>query len=225
MGRRRFAEFSIILFLILLFLPRLKLHAGKFNTGMDFGYDKGPGFYLYFSSGKFLSLKKTESRIGIGVSFPDPGNPALARKVFINDATNGIPEEKGRVYNFRFDLIKPLKLKIYPLSKFYFGIRYTMFKGMFKYAGGNEEFSITSNNFGIGIGTEHFFRLTKKRFFKITTGVDYFFPSGIHGHDTTYYNSGDNINPRKSYTYSDADSAVNQPKIEFRLMFGITSRK
>lgn len=222
MGRKGCSVFNTVIFFIILFSPVLNLFAGKWNTGIDFGYDNGPGFYLYFSSEKFLSLKKTESRIGIGISFPDPGNPVLARKVFINDATNGIPEEKGRVYNFRFDLIKPLRLKIYPKSKFYFGIRYSMFKGMFKYSGGNEEFSITSNNFGIGFGTEHYFRLTKRKTMKVSAGIDYFFHSGIHGHDTTYHHNNENINPRNNYKFNDADKAVNQPKVEFRLMIGFT---
>ena len=36
-------------------------------------------------------------------------------------------------------------------------------------------------------------------------------PSRLTGHDTSYSPDGDDVNPRKDYTYSDADRAVGQP--------------
>jgi hypothetical protein len=33
----------------------------------------------------------------------NPGNPADARKIFINDATNGDPEKSGWMWDVRFD--------------------------------------------------------------------------------------------------------------------------
>jgi len=202
----------------------INLTGAKLNPGIDIGYYNGPGFSLYITSDSIPS-KKTTGRFSLGISFPYPGNPVLARKVFINDATNGIPHGKGRSYNFGFDLIKKLRLKIYPKSKFFFGIRYSMFRAMFKYTGGNEEFTITSNNFGIGVGTDYYFKLTRKRSLKISTGIDYFFKARIHGHDTTYYPDNQNINPRRSYGFSDADSSVNQPDIEFKIVFGLTAKR
>jgi len=226
MGRRDFFKYRSLITFFLIFgtLFYSHLQGSYFRTGIDIGFDEGPGFLLNFIS-KLIPVKNTKTRIAFGISFPDPGNPALARKVFINDATNGIPEKRGRVIKVRLDLIKRLKLRIYPGSNIYFGFRYAVFKGFFKYSGGNEEFEVSSNNSGIGIGTEHFFKLSSKKFLKITTGLDYYLPSHIHGHDTTYYPNDQNINPRRDYGYSNANKAVNQPELEFRIVFGITGSR
>ena len=51
-------------------------------------------------------------------------------------------------------------------------------------------------------------------------GYDYFFPSDVHGHDTTYNPDDNNVNPRDDYKYADVDDAINQPKHMVRLMIG-----
>jgi hypothetical protein len=53
----------------------------------------------------------------------------------------------------------------------------------------------------------------------LSAGLDYFFSSRLTGHDTSYSES--NVNPRNDYTYSDADAAVGQPKLEPLLMLGM----
>jgi hypothetical protein len=56
----------------------------------------------------------------------------------------------------------------------------------------------------------------------LTIGGDYFFDAKLQGHDTAYLPDGENVNPRDDFTYKDADKAINQPKIEFRLMIGFS---
>jgi hypothetical protein len=51
-------------------------------------------------------------------------------------------------------------------------------------------------------------------------GADYFFEAPLTGHDTSYSPSGDDANPRKGYTFEDADAAINQPRWAPRLMVG-----
>ena len=53
-----------------------------------------------------------------------------------------------------------------------------------------------------------------------STGFDYYLNSTIEGHDTAYNSDGTAINGRNDYTYSDADQAINQPKIVPRAMVG-----
>jgi len=56
--------------------------------------------------------------------------------------------------------------------------------------------------------------------FIVSGGLDYYFNDTISGHDTSYSPDGENVNPRQNYTYDDANNAINQPGIEFRLMIG-----
>ncbi|RLD84671.1 MAG: hypothetical protein DRJ07_04635 [Bacteroidetes bacterium] len=65
----------------------------------------------------------------------------------------------------------------------------------------------------------------------VSAGIDYYFPSTLSGHDTSYSPDDQNINTRNDnenndepFTYSDADAAINQPKIMPRLMIGINYR-
>jgi hypothetical protein len=53
-----------------------------------------------------------------------------------------------------------------------------------------------------------------------STGVDYFFSSTMNGHDTSYSPDGTAVNPREEFTYSDADEAVSEPKLESQMMLG-----
>jgi len=159
-------------------------------------------------------------QLGVSYTTFDPGKSDAARRIFINNATNGDPEEKGWRWDYRFDFL--YKVSWFKLKRFYihFGPRYTKFTGNFKYIGGNEDFEIVSNHWGLGTGMKAYFKINKKVDFVMTAGVDYFFESEMNGHDTTYDPDGEDINAREDYTYSDADEAISQPKIEVRALIG-----
>jgi hypothetical protein len=96
-----------------------------------------------------------------------------------------------------------------------------MFTANFKYVGGNEDFDVTSSQFGLGGGLETHFPLVPNLYMVFGAGAEYFFEGTLKGHDTSYSPDGDDVNPREDFSYSDADEAVNQPKIIGRFMLGI----
>lgn len=100
------------------------------------------------------------------------------------------------------------------------GPRYAFFKGNFKYVGGNEDFDVTSNQWGLGTGLESTFAMTRKMDLLIGGGIEYYFRSTLKGHDTAYSPDGQDVNPREDYTYGEANAAINQPGFELRLMIG-----
>lgn len=193
----------------------------KFYGGMVFGYNGGFGGQLNFTMTSFQSGFPLSLRFGFGYTNVEPGIPGDARKIFINDATNGTPEERGYVWDLRFDVLYPVNLL--DKSNLYVGARYAMFTGNFNYVGGNENFDITSNQFGLGAGLETQFLLVPNLYLVFSGGADYFFESTLSGHDTSYSPDGDDVNPRQDYTYNDADEAVNQPSIEGRFMIGVNN--
>ena len=191
----------------------------KFYGGLVFGYNGGFGGQLNFTITSFQGGFPLSARFGFGYTSVEPGKPADARRIFINNATNGTPEESGSIWDMRFDLMIPVNV-LYK-SNIYVGPRYSMFTANFNFVGGNENFDIASNQFGLGGGIETQFALVPNLFMVLGGGADYFFQGTLKGHDTAYSPDGDNVNPREDYTYDDADNAVNQPKLLGRFMIGI----
>ncbi|MEE4213508.1 MAG: hypothetical protein V2I34_00480, partial [Bacteroidales bacterium] len=154
---------------------------------------------------------------------------ADARRIFINNATNGVPEKQGSAFNYRLDFLLPKTIFGVDNSYLLIGPRYTSFKGNFKYIGGNEDFDVVSRLWGIGAGFENRFRVSNRLEIVFSTGLDYYFPATLKGHDTAYSPDNDNINPRDDnqngdieFTYKDADRAINQPKFVPRAMIGLS---
>jgi hypothetical protein len=189
-----------------------------FSGGLQAGYNGGLSFQATGTMSNFAQDLPLSLRGSFSYTFLDPGSPTAARKIFINDNTNGTPEKDGHTWDMRLDFM--LNTNFLTRNSFLFlGPRYSMFTGNFNFVGGNEFFSITSNQFGLGGGLESAFRMGNRMNFVISAGADYFFSSNIAGHDTQYAPDGQDINPR-NYTYTDADNAINQPKLQFRIMTG-----
>ena len=192
--------------------------------GLLLGYSGGPGAQLHGRVAHFAEAFPLGARLGIGYTSVDPGTPLDARRIFINDATNGTPEEKGWFWDFRFDMLYTLSSTVSREICVYGGPRYAMFTGNFNFVGGNEDFDITSKQWGFGIGLEGDFAMNPSTDFVILGGVEWFADSDLEGHDTVYGPDGETVNGRADYTFDDADAAVNQPQFEFRLMLGIQRR-
>ena len=191
----------------------------KFFGGVSLGYYGGFGIQGNVTVSHFVREIPLSLRLGIGYTSTDPGNPADARKIFINDATNGVPEKSGEVWDLRADFIVPVRL--FTNSSIYAGVRYSMFTADFRFIDGNEFFTISSNAFGLGGGLETQFSLSSNLFLMFSAGADYYFSTKLSGHDTEYNSDGVNVNPRRDYTFDDADNAINQPKLQPRVMIGI----
>ncbi len=106
-------------------------------------------------------------------------------------------------------------------SYLYVGPRYKRFTANFNFIGGNEDFDIRSNQWGIGSGLESHLTVNQKFNLILTSGVNYMKENRLHGHDTAYDPNGTTGLERDTYTYADADNAINQPKLELRFMIGI----
>jgi len=201
----------------------------KVYTGFLTGYNRGYGIQANVGLTNVGNESPIELRVGLGYTFLNPGNALDARRIFINNNTNGTPEKSGRSIDYRLDFIfhKP----IFGLKHSYFilGPRGSSFKGNFAYIGGNEEFDVISNQWGLGVGLENRTSLTPKLSLVVAVGVDYYIPSTLHGHDTSYSPDNDNVNPRNDnenddepFTYKDANEAISQPGFMPYAMLGLT---
>jgi hypothetical protein len=200
----------------------------NYSLGILTGYNRGVGFQANLTAYKPLESVEVAIRFGLGYTVLNPGNSADARRIFINNATNGVPEEKGSSFDYRVDVLIPSSIFNLENSYFVFGPRYSSFKANFKYVGGNEDFDVTSKQFGLGIGAESYFKMNDKMNFVIATGLDYFLNSALKGHDTSYSPDNDNVNPRNDnqnnnaqFVYKDANESIKQPQIMPRFMVGL----
>lgn len=201
----------------------------KYSAGLITGYNRGYGIQANFTLYNFADVIPFEMRFATGYTFLNPGNAADARRIFINNATNGTPEKKGGAFDFRFDIM--LRRSFFGIDHSYvaFGPRYSFFKGDFRYIGGNEDFEVISKQWGIGGGIENHFKMTQRLDLVLIYGLDFYFPSTLTGHDTSYSPDNDNVNARDDiynddlpFTYKDADKAIRQPRFMPRAMAGVS---
>jgi hypothetical protein len=109
------------------------------------------------------------------------------------------------------------------------GPRFSTFRGHFDYVDGNEVFDVTSTQWGAGVALENHFKMTDKLTLLLSYGLDYYLPSTLTGHDTSYSPDNDNINPEENdrndnnpFVYKDANKAIAQPAFMPRFMIGMT---
>jgi len=102
------------------------------------------------------------------------------------------------------------------------GPRYSFHTSNFNFIGGNENFDVTSKQWGLGLGAGGAFPMGSKAGFVMSGGADYYFEGALEGHDTAYSPDGEDINGRNDYTFADAQEAINQPVLIFRLMIGVS---
>jgi len=208
--------------LIVFLLGNLNIYSADLSSGLSFGYSGGPGLMINGMAGNFAQNFPFKARLAFGyTSIDNPGKALGARRIFINNATNGRSEKHGWLWDIRLDMF--YRTSIFGISDAYFfgGPRYAMFNGNFNFVDGNENFDVTSNQWGWGLGLSKFFRMNKNFHLVVETGLDYFFESTLTGHDTSYSPDGEHVNSREDFSYKDADNAVNQPALGLRLLMGI----
>jgi hypothetical protein len=66
--------------------------------------------------------------------------------------------------------------------------------------------------------------MTRALGLELSAGADYYPNTVLKGHDTSYSPDGDHVNDREGYSYSDADNAANQPKIQPMFLLGLSFR-
>jgi hypothetical protein len=189
--------------------------AGGLALGVDLGTSGGLGAQVSGTLVEFTRTAPLSARVGLGYFTRDPGNPYDARRIFINDNTNGTPDKSGHTWQFRFDLVFPvMRLGAQPLQ-LAVGARHARSTAHFEYIGGNESFDVTTNPWGLGLAVETGFPTGDRSAFVLEAGVDRYFDAPLTGHDTTYDPDGAHVRPRDDYSYEDARSAANAPGFEF----------
>ena len=196
--------------------------AADFSTGMQLGQTGGVGGQVQFAVDDFAQNFPASLRWSASYARRDPGDPLGARRVFINDNTNGTPDESGRLWQFGMDFVFPVKKFGGQPLDLYFGPRYARFTGEFDFIGGNEIFEITNRSWGWGLGLESRFAMSRRASLLVSAGMEGYLDDAISGHDTTYSPDDDPVNGRNDYTFDDADEVINQPKWEPRLLIGVT---
>lgn len=196
----------------------------RVSVGVRAGYNAGVGIEGYGILSNFAQGFPLAVRLGISRTAVQPGSAWDARRVFINNNTNGEPEKKGRTLDVKFDFLAPVSLLSLPRTYAYAGVRRASFSGNFRFVGGNEDFDVTSTQWGLGAGLESYFPISSRVDLVVNGGLDHFFAGTLSGHDTSYSPDGEDINPREDYAYSDADAAIGQPKWEPVLMLGFGYR-
>ena len=196
----------------------------RLAAGALLGYSTGLGLQAHLSAADFAQGFPLSVRLGFTYAGTQPGHALDARRIFINNATNGTPEESGRTLGLRLDMVYPVRVLSLPRAYVFGGMRHTNFRANFKFIGGNEDFDVTSSQWGIGGGLDNYFAVSGRVDMLVSAGVDYFFSSTLTGHDTAYSPDGDNVNPREDFTYADADGAIHQPKFGPLLLMGFTYR-
>ena len=224
----------VILLSIMIYVPELSGQkksedALRYSAGFKTGYNRGFGLQGNFTMYNFESGFPFRIRLALGYNFLNPGNAADARRIFINNSTNGTPEKKGHSMDYRLDLLVSRTIFGVESSFVSFGPRFSTFLGDFKYVGGNEDFEVRSHQWGFGAGLENHFGMMTGVEFVINYGLDFYFPSTLTGHDTSYSPDNDNVNPRNDnqdndtpFRYKDADKAINQPKFMPYIMLGLS---
>jgi len=200
----------------------------KYQLGIMTGYNRGFGIQTNLTAYNFPKDFPLRLRLGIGISLIDPGNAADARRIFINNATNGVPEKNGRSFDFRLDFLFPKTVFGNSNSFLIIGPRFSTFRGHFDYVDGNEVFDVTSTQWGAGAALENHFKLTQKLSLVLNYGLDVYLPSTLTGHDTSYSPNNDNVNPEENnqnndnpFQYKDANKAIRQPFIMPHIMIGV----
>ena len=200
----------------------------KFSVGALTGFNMGFGIQSNFTLHQSASGLPFDLRLGLGYTWMNPGDALDTRRIFINNNTNGTPEKSGRSIDYRLDFLLPKSILGLKQSYIVLGPRGASFKGNFAYIGGNEEFDVTSNQWGLGGGVQTHFSMVRNLTLVVAAGLDYYFPGTLHGHDTSYSPDNDNVNTRTNnetdepFTYKDADKAISQPRWMPYAMIGLT---
>lgn len=81
----------------------------RFTAGVFTGFQNGFAGQVFIEVEEFAEGFPLTLRLRAGYTAVEPGDPLAARRVFINDATNGTPEESGRTLDFGMDGLYPLR--------------------------------------------------------------------------------------------------------------------
>jgi len=193
------------------------------------GYQDGVGTRLSATVSDVFAGAPVAFSAGVGYAIRDPGDALQARQVFINQNTNGTPQKSGRDWDLRLDVVYLFRVAGLSELGVYAGVRRSYFLGDFRYVGGNEDFEVTADQWGWGLGVRLGWAMSRDWSLTGQVGFDHYPAWSMTGHDATYASDGTIVNGRDNgngvaYAIRDADRAINQPKFVPSLLLGVTWR-
>lgn len=194
------------------------------DLGLDLGVDGGTGGNASLTFSDFARDLPFALRFGVGWMALNPGDADFARRVFVNEATNGTAEKHGHRWDMRLDARYGLRRGPLAGSWLCFGPRFSMYDGTFDFVGGNETFHVTTNQPGVGFAIERLYPMGDRTSFEIGAGLDWFSRASFAGHGATYNPDGTSVDPKEDFTYADADKAIAQPRFAPRGTLGLRVR-
>jgi hypothetical protein len=224
-----FAGALRVAFVALLAASALPARAMDYGFTLFGGYQDGASTRLAAVVGDLIPRAPVAFSAGVGYAVRDPGDPRQARQVFINQNTDGTPEKSGRVWDLRLDAIYLFRVAGFSELGVFAGVRRSYFMGDFKFVGGNEDFEVTANQWGWGLGVRMGWALGRDWSLTGQVGFDHYPTWSLDGHTATYASDGTIIDGRNNnngvaYTIRDADRAINQPRFVPSLLQGVTWR-
>jgi hypothetical protein len=198
--------------------------AAETSAGLGIGTIGGTGLQAEVVLADFTRDAPLSLRAAVAHAGRDAGVPMDARHVFINENTNGTPEESGKLWSLRLDLLLPVaRLGAAPVT-LGLGLRKAYFTGTFAFVDGNETFDVTGSPWGVGLSLDTALAMSRRTAFTLRVGVDRYFDAALAGHGSTYAPDDQNVNAHEDYTWADADAAVNQPRWEVVALAGVRWR-
>ena len=197
-------------------------NSGIFTGGLQVGYYDGMSVHGSITFDNISDAFPLGLRFGYGVTWSNAGDALAARRVFIDNNTNGTARQHGKNSDLRFDVTHPVKVFKLQNTKAFGGVRWNDYTGYFEYIGGNETFDVNGNQWGVGGGLETAYALSPLVDLTFSVGLDYFFKSQLNGHDSYYWPDGTDTNGIGNYTYADADEAINQRDFDLRTLMGVS---
>jgi hypothetical protein len=198
--------------------------SSHFSAALTAGYRSGRGVEALLIAHDFLGRSPLRVRLGARYAAVNAGRAMDARHVFINDNSNGTPEENASTSGLKLDLMYPVHLWGQSRLSVFGGPRYARYKADYRFVGGNEDFEVSSHHWGFGAGLENRYPVSPRVALTLAAGIDYYRPNTLYGHDTSYSPDGTSVNGRAGYSYADADRAVGQPKLDPNMTLGIELR-
>jgi hypothetical protein len=189
------------------------------------GYQQGFGIRAAGDASHLVKGLPLGLSFSVAYVMMDPGDPAAARSIFINDGTDGTPETSGQSWTLGLNLVWNLRVPGVEGFGLVLGPRFSAFSGRFKYVGGNEDFTVTSNEWGVGTGAQCTIPLSRHWGIALSAGFDWYPSATLYGHDTSYASDGTIVNGRNNYTWASANAAVNQPQFVPSILIGVAWRQ
>jgi len=183
------------------------------------GYNDGPGMLFTTALPFWPSL-----RLGVGYTAVNPGRAEKIHNLFMPAGPATGSRKSADVVDLRLDFTRQIHwFELAPLRLFA-GPRLAFFNAQFDYPIEADAIDLHSTHWGVGIGLEAFFRLSRYTHLVVSHGFDYFFLDEVVAGDSVYRPDNTSLNARPGVEFTDINEVLHQPVFEIRWMVGVQYR-